>query len=462
MGMTEIDLLLTGGIVVTMDDDRRILDPGAVAVQGNSIVAVGDPAQMNEMRAARTVDCTGKAVLPGFIDCHSHLFQSLAKGLGDGLAMWPWLRDFMWPYGQEITRAEARSAALVGALQAVASGTTAVLDHHNAPNDLESTLAQADAIEEVGMRGVVARTIRGPRPDLGSRVGLPESLTRSIEEELEITRGALEARSAGHRVVVWPAPANPTHVDPRMLAQGVELAREFETGWHTHCSEDRSEPDMFRDTYGARPVQWLAREGLLDLHATLAHAIWLDDSEIEILGRAETGVSHNPVSNAYIGCGLIRLRDLRSAGAVVGLGTDGPAVTGQNIIQCMKYAVLLQRIHALDPTVAAAEEALELATREGARYLGIDAGYLAPGRLADMAVVNLESRHLVPVHNVVSTLVYLADGRDIEMTIVDGRIVYEDGESTMVDEKEVLAEAKSRAHELAGRLPPEVSPRARG
>ena len=158
------DLLLIGGSVVTVDDDRRVIEPGAVAIDGERITAVGPAEDFAGWTSARRIDCSGKAVIPGFVDCHSHLFQTLARGLGDGLALWPWLNEFMWPYAGTIAPNEARIGALVGAAQAARAGTTCIIDNHYAPNDLETTLSIAAAIDEVGLRGAVARGSSGRRP----------------------------------------------------------------------------------------------------------------------------------------------------------------------------------------------------------------------------------------------------------------------------------------------------------
>lgn len=446
------DMLLVGGSVVTMDDDRPVIDPGAVAIDGERVVAVGPADELDGWACTRRVDCSGKAVIPGFVDCHSHLFQTLARGLGDGLAMWPWLNEFMWPYAFTINPAEARIAALVGAAQAARAGTTCIIDNHYAPNDLDTTLSIASAIDEVGLRGAVARGIVGPPTEVARRMGLASGLfTRSAEEELDITRDCLEARGASSRVMVWPAPLNVIYVGQDLLRDSVALAREFGVGWHTHCSEGSVDPEIYLEVYGTRPAEWLATEGLLGHDATLAHGIWLDDSEVAHIGATGTGVSYNPVSNQYIGCGVARLRDLRSAGAAIGLGTDGVAVTGQDMFECMKQSVLLQRAHTGDPTAAHVEEAIELATRGGAQYAGIDAGVLGPGKLADIAVVDLSNVHTRPVHRTVAALVYAARASDVEMTIVGGRVVYENGSCVFIDEGELMKEADARGSELVER-----------
>jgi 5-methylthioadenosine/S-adenosylhomocysteine deaminase len=196
----------------------------------------------------------------------------------------------------------------------------------------------------------------------------------------------------------------------------------------------------------------LTGEGLLQGRATLAHMIWLDDREIGLLGESGARIAHNPVSNAYLGSGVIRLRELRDAGAVVGLGTDGPNVGHrQDMFEAMKLAVLLQRIRTLDATASSAEEALELATLGGARYLGLEAGAIIPGMLADLIVVDVTGAHAVPNNRPVTTAVYAARGSDVSTTIVGGDIVYEAGRCTRIDEEAVLDEARRRSVDLIDR-----------
>ena len=439
---------------MTVDDDRRVLEPGAVAITGERIVAVGTVEELSGWRATRTVDCIGKAIIPGFVDCHNHLFQALVRGLGEGMSIWPWLCEFMWPYSVAIEPEDARVAVTLGAIEAVRAGTTSVIDNHYAPTDLDTTLAVADAIEGVGMRGAVVRGIIGERTEVAARRRLPQELFRyAPEEELEITQSCLEARPAGdRRVEIWPAPLNIAYVDQDLVHRSVELAEKFDTRWHAHCSEGRKDPDSYLEAYGIRPVEWLYRSGLLGPRATIAHAIWLDNQEVERLGETGTGVAYNPVSNQYLASGAMRLREIRSSGAVVGIGTDGPSCGHrQDMFECMKQSIFVQRLNTLDPTSSGCEEALELATREGARYAGIEAGVIAPGRLADLVVVGLEKPHLKPLHRTVATLVYSARSSDVEMTIVGGQVVYEDGRCTLVDEQEVMAEAQERAERLVER-----------
>jgi 5-methylthioadenosine/S-adenosylhomocysteine deaminase len=445
------DLLLTGGSVVTVDDRGSVFDPGAVAITGDRIVAVGTPDDLAAIRGSRTIDCRGKAVIPGFVDCHNHLFQFLTRGLGEGMELWLWLADFMWPVTTSITRDEAVAAARLAALEAAKSGTTGMLDNHYAPTDLDSTLAVAGAIEEVGLRGAVARGMTGDVTEVATELNLAQGMfPYTLHDELSITREAIEARR-GHRVGVWPAPLNITYVAQDLVRSAVELAHELGTGWHAHCCEFHTDPVTYPKHYGSRAVDWLYEEGLLGRGATLAHMIFLSDREVAEVGETETGVAYCPVSHQYIGLGVMRLRDLRDAGAVVGLGFDGASGHRQDMFEQMKQAILLQRVHRLDPTVSNAEEALTMATREGARYLRVDAGVLSPGRLADVVVVDLRGPHTTPWHRTVAALAYSARASDVEMTIVGGEVIVEGGRSIRVDEDRVMSEAQTKADELIAR-----------
>ncbi|MFD4631793.1 amidohydrolase family protein [Streptomyces sp. NPDC058284] len=448
------DLLLSHARVVTVDDRRAVYEPGSVAVVGGHVAAVGPAAEVDAAwRATRTVDCRGRAVLPGFTDGHTHLFQSLARGLGEGLPIWPWLCEFMWPYSIAMEPADARIAATLGAVEALRSGITTVVDNHYAPTDVETVLAVADAVESAGLRGAVARGMLGDRTAVAAARGLPEELFRhSTAEELEITRECLVRRGPRARVGVWPAPLNLSYVDQKLVTGAVSLAEEFDVRWHTHCCEGAKDPESYVEAYGVRPVEWLERAGLLDSRATLAHAVWLADDEISALGERRAGVAHNPASNAYLASGVMRLRALREAGAVVSLGTDGPSAGHrQDMFEVMKQTLFGQRQQTLDPAALRAEDVLELATREGGRYAAAGAGTVCAGAPADLLVVGLDRPHLRPLHRTVAALVYSARGSDVDMTIVDGRVVFEDGRCPLVDEDALLTEAQERAERLVAR-----------
>lgn len=449
------DVIIRAGWLVPVDDARTTIEDAAIAVSGNRIAALGTRAELAGWEAGTVIDLPNAALMPGFVDGHNHLFQALVKGLGEGQSIWPWLVHFMWPYAIEMTASDSIAAVKLGALEAVRAGITTVIDNHYAPTDLDTTLAVADAIEQVGMRGAVARGILGRRSVVGVKRNQPEPLYRySQDEELAITREAIAAHPRGSRVEVWPAPMNLSYLDQDMLAASIDLARELDTRWHTHCSEGSKDPDVYLEFYGTRPVAWLADQGLLDERATLAHAIWLDDAELDAIGEAGAVVAHNPTSNQYLASGSMRLPEMLRRGITVALGTDGPSCGHrEDPFECMKQAVSIQRLAHLDPTVLRAADALALGTRNGGAYTGFDIGQLAVGKLADIVAVDLSAAHTQPVHDPHSTLVNSAVATDVVLTMIDGQVVYSDGVVHTVDEDAIIQEANAAARHLIERNP---------
>jgi 5-methylthioadenosine/S-adenosylhomocysteine deaminase len=448
------DLLLTGGTVLTLVPELPVIERGYVAISGERIIAVGGPENAAAVVADRRISCRDKVVMPGLVDCHNHNFQSLGRTLGEGLTGWEWLSLFMWPYAGQITPEETLAAVYLGAVEAVLAGTTTVLDHHYGRTDAATTLAVADALEEVGLRGKVARGIAGPYTELARRQGLPESaFPMSADEELTITDECMRARPKGSKIEIWSGPINAVYTDQELLAASVELARSHGVGWHTHVSAPQSDPGVYLEAYGVRPVMWLDDQGLLGPDAVLAHTTWLDESEIEAIGSTRTAVVHCPLSNQYVPYGVMPLRLLRHAGATVGLGSDGSTCGHrQDLFENMKLLVLMHRLHHLDPKASLAPEALELATVGGAAVHGIDAGVLRPGALADVIVLDATGPHMAPFHRPTSGIVYSARASDVEMNIIGGDIVVEDGRCTLVDQDEIIADARKRAGELMDRV----------
>ncbi len=445
------DLLLEGGTVITLDGKRRVLEDGAIAVAGDRIASVGTRAQLRPCRenAGRVIDCAGKAVLPGLTDGHTHLFQTLGRGLGDGMSLVPWLRRFMFPYSLAITPEIATAAVRLGALQAALSGTTMVVDNHYAPADAETTLAAAQAVEEVGIRGAVARGVFGEMNRGAELMGAPPEFFKwNAEEELAITGECMAARPAGSRVEVWPCPENIVYVSPDLIEGCAEMAEAGGVRWHMHCSESQAEIGYFKKVRGTRPVAWLEERGLLTGRTTLAHAIWLDEDEIAAMGRRGATAVHNPVSNQYLASGVLRLGPLLAAGANVALGSDGTAVAGQDMFEAMKAGILMHRLAQLDPTATTAEQFLELAALGGAAMTGADGGSLEAGRAADLAVMDVNRVRHTPWNRPAASVAHSGRAGDVEMVIVAGEIIVENGRSTRVDEEEVRAEAAAAAVKL--------------
>ena len=448
------DVLLDGGTVLTLDPHNPVIERGFVAIAGDRIAAVGNKQQACAFEADLTVPCQGKVVMPGLIDCHNHLFQSLGRTLGEGLSGWEWLSEFMWPYAAGITREETFAAVYLGALEAVLAGTTCVLDHHYGRADHDTTVMVAEILEEVGLRGRVARGMAGPYTGLASRQGLPESaFPLPFDEELAITEACIRSRPQGSKVEICPGPINVVYTDPDLVAASVELARSHGVKWHTHLSAPQSDPSVFQQEHGMRPAVWLHSKGLLGPDAVLAHATWVDTEEIEAMGDTRTAVAHCPLSNLYVPYGVMPLREILDAGVAVGLGSDGSCCGHrQDLFENTRLMVLMHRLHHLDPKASSAAQALEVATRGGAAVHSIQAGVLAAGALADILVIDTTRPHFAPMHDPIAAIVYTARGTDVEMSIVGGEIIVEHGRSTRIDQDAVVSEAIRRAAELAERI----------
>ena len=450
---TECDLLIEGGVVVTLDDRRRVIEDGAVAIAGERIMAIGDRADLRHLRAnaGRVIDCSGKLVIPGLTDGHTHLFQSLGRGLGDGMSLVPWLRHFMLPYSLNMNREIAVAAVKLGALQAALSGTTMVVDNHYAPTDAETTLAVATAVEEVGIRGAIARGIFGQMNPGAELMGVPPDFFAWTDaQELSITEECMAERPSGSRVEIWPCPENIVYVTPDIIEGSAQLAEAGGVRWHMHCSEAHDEIGFFEAVHADRPVSWLAKQGFLTHRTTLAHAIWLDPDEVAAMGAAGATAVHNPVSNQYLASGVLHLEPLLSAGANVALGSDGAAVAGQDIFEAMKAGTLMHRVAHLDSTITTVEQFLELATLGGATMTGIDGGALAVDRVADLVILDVDKVRHTPWNRPVASMVHSGRSGDVEMVVVAGEVIVENGRSTKVDEAEVRAAASKATKQLFG------------
>ena len=448
------DLLFEGGVVITLDEQRRVIEDGAVAAAGERIAAVGGRSDLAPYRegAARIIDCAGKVVMPGLTDGHTHLFQTLGRSLGDGMTLVPWLQDFMLPYSLNMTRETAAAAVRLGALQAALSGTTMVVDNHYAPTDTETTLAVAQAVEDVGIRGAIARGAFGEMNPGAELMGVePRLFMWTDRQEISITEECMAERPAGSRVEVWPCPENIVYVTPGLIEACAGLAESGGVGWHMHCSEVQDEIGFFEEVHSTRPVAWLEERGLLSERTTLAHAIWLDPDEVAAMGGRRATAVHNPVSNQYLASGVLHLRPLLAAGANVALGSDGAAVAGQDMFEAMKTGTLMHRVAALDPAAASVEQFLELAALGGAAMTGGGRGSLAPGQAADLVVLDVDRVRHTPWNRPAASVVHSGRANDVEMVTVAGEIIVEEGRSTRVDEDEVRAEASEAARRLFGK-----------
>lgn len=432
--MVEGGFLLDGsrGFVRIVED--RITDVG-----------VGDPPS-SMRRGAGVVDATGAAVMPGMVNAHTHLFQTFLRGLADDKPLLDWLRDCIWPLARHFTAEEAEAAATLGIIENLRTGATTVIDHQYIHPDPEIDNAICSAAERLGVRFMLARGWADRNYD----PALTETADTVIERLHDLE--GLWHGAAGDRIRVESAPLIPWGCSDRAMKAISAASR---GGIHIHCAETKAEVEMNLAERGVRHIEWLDNLGLLRPDTQLAHCVWLDDAELASIAASGAVVVHCPTSNMYLASGIARIVEMRELGIPIALATDGPGSNNrQDMFEAMKLSVLLQKVATGDAFALGPEDAIEMATLGGAcAYGSTEIGRLEPGMKADMVVVGLDSPFANPVHRVQSALVFNATPGDVRTVIVDGKLLIDDGQMLMADERYEIARAKAlckRLFERAG------------
>jgi 5-methylthioadenosine/S-adenosylhomocysteine deaminase len=443
-------LLIDGGSVVTVDDAGTIHDPGWVRVEGSRIVEAGPGAAPE--RALRgvqdVIDATGSVVMPGMTNAHTHLFQTVFRGLADDKTLLDWLRDCIWPGASHLDAETARAAAMVGLIENLRGGATTVIDHQYVHVDETIDDAVCSAADELGLRFLLAHGWA----DRNYHEPLKESGATAIARADE-----LRHRWDGHdgdRMRVELAPLIPWGCSDQAMKDTVAASRSWGRGTHIHCAETAAEVEMSLEERGLRHVHWLNELGVLGPDVQLAHSVWLESDELDLIAESGSIVVHCPVSNMYLASGVAPIVEMLDRGITVALASDGPGSNNrQDMFEVMKVAVLLQKVHHLDAVVLQPEAVLTMACRGGAAAFGTpdDFGSIAAGQRADLVVVDLRSPLVMPVHRLPSALVYNATPRDVTEVIVDGRLAIRGRQLVGVDEPALLDAAEAAAREVLKR-----------
>ncbi len=439
--MEEADLILKGGIVVTMNDAGDVFDPGAVVVQGDHIVAVGPEAVAAQYSARETVDCAGQAVIPGLVNAHTHLPMTLLRGLADDRRLDVWLLGYMMPVEREFVNPDfVRLGTLLACAEMIRSGVTCFADMYYFEEDV------AWAVVEAGLRGLCTQTVlKFPSPDAAS-----------YEESLEASRDFIR-RWKGHPLVVpGVAPHAPYTCTEDILRACAELAVEFDVPLHIHIAETAQEVEDSRREHGMPVVPWVKKQGVLEARVLAAHCVHIDAGEMRTLRNAGAGVAHNPTSNLKLSSGIAPVKQMLEVGLHVGIGTDGPASNNDlDMFEEMRLAALLAKGVSGDPTALPAKQALALATIEGARalHMGDITGSLEPGKRADIAIVNLSGLHQTPkfgheANAIYAQLVYTGKSSDVAHVLCNGRWLMRDRRLLTLDEGDLAVQAQEVAQQI--------------
>ncbi|HOV47903.1 MAG TPA: amidohydrolase family protein [Anaerolineae bacterium] len=439
---TKVDQILTADIVVTMDAQYHVYTPGAVAVRGDSIVAVGAPEDVLAQYAAPAVEALGNAVImPGLVNAHGHAPMTLLRGLADDLRLDVWLMGYMMPVERDFVDPHfSWLGTQLAAAEMIRSGTTTFMDMYYFEE------AVADAAAQAGLRAVCAQSIlKFPAPDAGS---YDEALHRARDYVIHWK---------GHPLIVPAlAPHAPYTVTPELLEAAIALVLEFDVPLHIHIAETAGEVEEHRKEYAMPPVPWLKKIGVFETKATAAHCVHLDEGELLTLLHHNVGIAHNPSSNLKLASGIAPVARMLDLGLNVGIGTDGAASNNDlDMFEEMRLASFLAKVATMNPVTLPARQTLEMATRMGARALHIDdlTGSLEAGKRADLIVVSMDDMHHTPLfrrepENVYSRLVYATHAEDVRHVMVNGRWLMRDRQLLTIDFDAIRTEANA----LAGKI----------
>lgn len=431
---------IVNGTLLTSGPDHRTVKAD-LYVTGNRITHIGEvPAEADE-----TIDATGCVVMPGFVQSHIHLCQTLFRGAADDLELLDWLKTRIWKLEAAHDRDSLRTSAQLAVAEMMRGGTTCALTMES----VHHTEAALEVVEESGFRAVVGKCLMDKGDDVPP--GLRETTEHARTESLRLIE-AWHGRADG-RVRVAFAPRFVLSCTEDLMRDVAAIARERGLLIHTHASENRDEIAIVERETGFRNIRYFHEIGMTGPNVCVAHCIWLDDEETEILAATGTHVLHCPSSNLKLGSGVASVVELLESGVSVSIGADGaPCNNRLDAFTEMRTAALLQKMRR-GASKLDAREAFVMATWNGARALGLadDIGSLEIGKRADLAVVNLETLHAAPHPDPLSALVYAATPADVREVLIDGRRVVSGGGLTTLDEGAIIRDAKAQFAATAAR-----------
>jgi 5-methylthioadenosine/S-adenosylhomocysteine deaminase len=438
----QADLLIAGGTVVTMDADRRILENGAVAIRGDQIVGVGKRAEI-EARYASTakIDAAGHLILPGFINGHTHVPMTLLRGLKDDVTLDVWLKNYIFPAeAKNVTEEFVRWGTRLAAAEMIRSGVTTFADMYYFED------AIAEETKAAGMRGILGESwLDFPVPD-----------NKNEAEAAAYTEKFLKRWQGDPLIHAAVAPHSIYLCSRKTLHDVQALAQKYHAPILIHVAEIKKELDDSLAKNGATPVQYMNRIGFLGPDVVAAHCVWVDETDRKLLAEKGVGCVHNPSSNMMLASGVAPVVEERAAGIAVGLGTDGPSGSNNdlNLMEEIDLAAKLQKISKMDPRALGAKSVVEMATIEGAKavHLEKEIGSLEPGKKADLILINLAEPNAVPMYDVYSQIAYALKASDVDTVIIGGRIVMRDRKLLTLREAEILAKAREYGKRVTASL----------
>lgn len=414
----------------------RVLHHYDIAIEGRRIAWVAPTGSVEAGAVASVIEGEGKLALPGLVNAHAHAAMVLFRGAAEDVPVQEWFNSYIWPMEANLTPDDVYFGTLLAAVEMIESGVTTVADHYFHMDRV------AQAFSEAGLRAHLAWTVFGNDP----------------EAELRLSEGFANQwhGASGGRVQVWLGPHAPYTCPVKFLEKTAKVAQQVGLGCHIHVSETAQQVQSSLEAHGVTPIRLLQKVGMLEGRTLLAHAAHATPEDIALLAGRPVGIAHCPKTFLKLAAGIAPVVAMRERGIAVGLGTDGAASNNTlDILEQMRLAAMMQKHQQADPTVLTLGEAITMATFDGARALGVEdqLGRLAPGYLADIAILRLDGAHSQPVHNPLATLVYSLRASDVETTIVDGRVLMGGRRLITLDKGEILREVGRRLPRLTQRHP---------
>jgi 5-methylthioadenosine/S-adenosylhomocysteine deaminase len=439
---TKADLIVSGGTVVTMDRLRAIVEDGAVVIKGDTILEVGSRAELEgKYQAAQTIDARGTLVLPGFVNGHTHVPMTLFRGLHDDVTLDEWLHKYIFPAeAKNVDEEFVRWGTRLAAAEQIRSGITTFADMYY----FEDVIAEET--KAAGMRGVLGETfIDFPAPD-----------NKSEAEMLAYTEKFLKRWQGDPLIQAAPAPHSIYTCSRKTLQDSAALARKYQAPILIHVAEMKKEWEDSEKQNGMSPVGYLNSIGVLGPDVVAAHCIYVDETDRELLAQKQVGCVHNPSSNMMLASGVSPVPEMRAAGVAVGLGTDGPAGSNNDLdlVEEMDLAAKLAKITKMSPTALNAKAVVEMATTDGAKALHMDkkVGSLEPGKKADLILISLDEPNAVPMYDIYAQLAYALKASDVETVVIGGKVVMRDRKLLTVNEEQAIQKAREYKKTIAASL----------
>ena len=421
-------LLLKNARLLDMVSDSPEIKERDILIENNKIA---DISEKIDIEVDKVIDCNKNVVMPGFVNTHNHLAMSIFRGYKDDKSLMDWLNNAIFPIEDKFTDEDLYWNTCGSCLELLQTGTTTCNDMYFGMKNV------VRAIEDSGIRSVVSWCIND------------KSIGTKPEETIEYSEKFNNNKDS--RIKVFASFHAPYTCNPETIKLVVDLAKKIKSGIHVHLSETLDEEKIIRERYDKTPTEYLRDLGVFEVPTILAHGVHLSESDIEILKKADCGVSHNPISNCKLASGICDVVNLRKNGIKVGIGTDGTGSTSTlDMFEEMKTLAFLQKVKNMNPEAIKAYDVLKMATIEGAQVLGLqdEIGTIEVGKKADMIIIDTTGLRFTPINDIATTLVYSANGSDVLTTIVDGKVLMENRKFLYSSEEEVKNHINQNAERL--------------